>query len=110
MKNVSVDTEEAFKSLWMTNDLNGSEDFKVSDKLYNLVGEELIKFRESLMAERSPKTLDELVKKIIPPKGGLILESFSVYPKFSRKVQNQVLGIFILEKAEDNFWHLFWEV
>ena len=41
---------------------------------------------------------------------GLAVSELEQEMTTARKVQNQVLGIFILEKAEDNFWHLFWEV
>ena len=71
-KRVSVDTVKAFKSLFVTNALNGDDDLHVSDRIYPLVGEELKKFKEKLMTEESPKDLDGLVKKIIPPKGNII--------------------------------------
>ena len=35
---LDVDTERKFKSLFVTNALDGSEDYLVSDKLYVLVG------------------------------------------------------------------------
>ena len=35
---LDVDTEREFKSLFVTNALDGSEDYLVSDKLYALVG------------------------------------------------------------------------
>ena len=44
-KNLNIDTEQAFKSLFITNDLNGSEDCLVSDRIYRIVGEEMVKFR-----------------------------------------------------------------
>ena len=66
---VTVNTENAFKSLFLTNFLDGSKDFKVLDKLYKLVGSSMVEFRAKLMETRSPKTLQEQVRSIIPPKG-----------------------------------------
>ena len=69
MKSVSVDNEKAFKSLFITNKLDGSEDYEVSDKIMDLVGTPFKEFREKLMKEKSPRNLQELFKKITPPKG-----------------------------------------
>ena len=68
-KNISLDNVEAFKNLFFTNALDGSEDYKVSDKIWKLVGNEMKIFRDKLMTESSPKNLDDLLKKITPPKG-----------------------------------------
>ena len=68
-KRVDFDKERAFKSLFVTNALNGEEDYLVSDRIYSLVGDEVKKFRDELMTERNLKNVDELMKKIIPPKG-----------------------------------------
>ena len=64
-----VDTEREFKSLFVTNPWDGSEDYLVSDKLYALVGNEMVKFRTELMTSRPAKTLKEVIRKLIPPKG-----------------------------------------
>ena len=64
-----IDFSNCFKSLWLTNKLDGSEDFLVTDKIMELVGRELIVYRESLMKKESPKTLKQLLAKITPPKG-----------------------------------------
>ena len=53
----------------MTNKFDGSEDYLVSDRLYELVGQEMLEFRNSLMAEERPKNLQALIKTITPPKG-----------------------------------------
>ena len=47
LESVKVDVEKAFKSLFVTNALDGSEDFLVSDKIFELVGPEILKFREN---------------------------------------------------------------
>ena len=64
-----VDTKMAFKRLFVTNALDGSEDHLVSDKVFQLVGNEIKKFRETLMQEKAPKDLKEMLKTITPPKG-----------------------------------------
>ena len=66
---LDVDTEKEFKSLFVTNALDGSEDYLVSDKLYTLVGNDMVRFRKELMSSRPIKTLKEVIKKLIPPKG-----------------------------------------
>ena len=63
---LQIDTEKEFKSLFVTDALVGSEDYLVSDKLYALIGEEMLNFRKYLMFI---KTLKEVVRKLIPPKG-----------------------------------------
>ena len=66
---LDVDTEREFKSLFVTNALDGLEDYLVSDKLYALVGNEMVKFRTELMTSHPAKTLKEVIRKLIPPKG-----------------------------------------
>ena len=66
---LDVDSEREFKSLFVTNALDGSEDYLVSDKLYALVGNEMVKFRTELTTSRPAKTLNEVIWKLIPPKG-----------------------------------------
>ena len=65
---LDVDTEREFKSLFVTNALDGSEEYLASDKLYALVGNEMVKFRTELMTSRPAKTLKEVIQKLIPPK------------------------------------------
>ena len=64
-----VDVADRFKALWVTNNLDGSEDFLVSQKIIDLVGPELIEYRKKLMGQESPKTLRQLLRKLTPPKG-----------------------------------------
>ena len=66
---VNIDTQIVFKSLFVTNSLDGTEDYLVSNKLYSLVGPTMLEFRKKLMKSKSPKKLSELLKMIIPPKG-----------------------------------------
>ena len=62
------DYAKEFKSLWVTNALDGSEDYLVFGRLYKLVGTRMIDFRNQLMKTASPKNLNQLLKKITPPK------------------------------------------
>ena len=55
MEKVSFDKEKAFKSLFLTNSLNGSEDFMVSDRIFSLIGQNIKKIWEKLMNEPCPK-------------------------------------------------------
>jgi hypothetical protein len=52
-----TDFSERFKSIWITNKLDGSEDYKVSSKLMDMVGNELKEFRKELLAKQSPKNI-----------------------------------------------------
>ena len=70
IKSVNIDCADGFKSLFVTNNFDGSEDFLVSDKIYNLVSTEMVKLREDLLNSVPPKNVKELMKTITPPKGG----------------------------------------
>ena len=67
-KSVDIDVSKGFKSLFVTNKFDGSEDFMVSDAVLDLVGEAMVEFRERLL-KTTPKTFKELMKTITPPKG-----------------------------------------
>ena len=64
-----VDVESRYKALWLTNALDGTEDSFVSDKIFQLVGHDLMGYREKLMNSKCPPNLKSLIKKITPPKG-----------------------------------------
>ena len=66
---LEIDTKREFKSLFVTNALDGSEDYLVSDKLFALIGDEIIDFRKELMSQNSVKILKEVIGNLIPPKG-----------------------------------------
>ena len=67
-KSVDIDVSKGFKSLFVTNKFDGSEDFMVSDAVLDLVGEAMVEFRERLLKTTPPKTIKELMKTITPPK------------------------------------------
>ena len=59
---LEINFAHRYKALWVTNALDGSEDQLVSDRLYQLVGSDLLKFREELMKSSSPQNLKALMK------------------------------------------------
>ena len=63
------DYAKEFKCLWITNALDGSEDYLLSERVYKLVGTRMIDFRNQLMKTASPKNRKQLLKMITPPKG-----------------------------------------
>ena len=68
-KDVKIDVKSAFKSVLVTNALEGSEDYLVSDKIFCFVGESMTSFRTEMIAKSPPKTFKELINSMIPPKG-----------------------------------------
>ena len=44
-KDVAIDESSAFKSVRVTNSLNGSKDFLISDKILSISGETMRSFR-----------------------------------------------------------------
>ena len=59
---------EVFKQLFITNKLDGSEDL-VRDTLFDLIGRDMVEFREKSMEPRTPDTIQAVIKNIILPKG-----------------------------------------
>ena len=41
----------------------------MSDKLMNLIGSKMVEFRNELLKSKVPNSLQEVVRKLIPPKG-----------------------------------------
>ena len=68
-KAVELDANTAFKSVWVTNCLDGSEDYLVNDKIFALVGDSMRQFRNEMTAKPPPKTIKEVIRSLIPPKG-----------------------------------------
>ena len=46
---ITTNFSQVFKKLFVTNKLDGSEDYLVSDKLFSLIGNEIKDFRDSLL-------------------------------------------------------------
>ena len=53
----------------MTNALDGSEDYLVSDKLFARIRDKMVDFRKELMSQNFVKTLEEIIRNLISPKG-----------------------------------------
>ena len=68
-RKVDVSFTEVFKELFVTNKLDGSEDYLVSDKLFALVGNEMKEFRKKLMESPPRDKIQKVINSIIPPKG-----------------------------------------
>ena len=68
-KSLEINVESCFEALWVTNALDGTEDYLVSERVMLLVGNKMKVFRNDLMKKKSPKNLKELLKLITPPKG-----------------------------------------
>ena len=64
-----IDKREAFISNMMLLPFDGSLDHQASRRLWDLVGEEMLAFRDELLASPAPKTFKDLRKQIIPPEG-----------------------------------------
>ena len=68
-KAIALDSNVAFKSVWVTNSLDGSEDYLVSDKIFGLAGDSMRQFGNEMTAKPPPKTVQEVIRSLIPPKG-----------------------------------------
>ena len=66
---ITTDFSQVFKKLFVTNKLDGSEDYLVSDKLFVIIGSEMKDFRDSLVKSDVPNNLQGIAKQLIPPKG-----------------------------------------
>ena len=64
-----IDNGQTFKSNMMTLAFDGSEDHLASKKLMNLVGKEMLIFREQSLKSTAPVTIKELHSKITKPEG-----------------------------------------
>ena len=68
-KAIALDTSATFKSVWVTNSLDGSVDYLVGDKIFGLAGDSMKQFRNEMTAKPPPKTIKEVIHLLIPPKG-----------------------------------------
>ena len=66
---LNINTLQALKSNFILNAFDGSEDFMVRDALFELVGREMLAFREELQQQPVPNNIKELTDMITPPKG-----------------------------------------
>ena len=56
MMSVLLQAKREFKSLFVTKALDGSEDYIVSNKLFALIGDEMIDFWKEMMSQNFVKT------------------------------------------------------
>ena len=80
-RSLKIEFASRFKTLWVKNALDGSEDHLVPDRVYSLAVKELIVFLNDLLEKPSPKSLKELMKMITPPKGAK--------PNFDKSLENK---------------------
>ena len=64
-----IDCEDVYNKIMMTLAFDSSEDHLASKKIMDLVGKEMIAFREELIKSKQPKDLRGLKKQIAPPEG-----------------------------------------
>ena len=60
-KTLEIDTKRDFKSPFVTNALDGSEDYLVSHKLFALIGDEMADFQKELISQILLKLLKKLL-------------------------------------------------
>ena len=65
-KTLEIDTKTEFKSLFVTRIRRVRRLYYV---LFALIGDEMVDFRKELISQNSVKTLKEVIRNIIPPKG-----------------------------------------
>ena len=68
----ATDFSQVFKKLFVTNKLDGSEDYLVSDKLFSIIGSAMNDFGDCLIKSNILNNLQGVVKQLIPPKGNKI--------------------------------------
>ena len=88
-KSLQIFFSNRFKALWVTNSLDGNEDYLVSEHVYKLVSQELIVFRNKFVKRRSLKLIKELGELITPPKdSNQILTKMLLFMFLQMKVTN----------------------
>ena len=66
---VKLDTSTALKHNFILKALDGSEDYMVTDRLMELVAEEIKDFRTQLLTSEAPNKIEQLIKTITPQEG-----------------------------------------
>ena len=65
----NVNNEFVFKTNMITLALDGSEDHLVSRKLMDLIGKEMLEFKDNLLSSKPAATLKELRAQMVKPEG-----------------------------------------
>ena len=58
-----------FKKLFVTNNFDGTEDYLVLEKLFKLIGDNMLEYCRQLLNLPVPKNLQSFMKQITPLKG-----------------------------------------
>ena len=66
---LKIDAANRFKALCITNVLDVSKDYLVSERIIALLNSHLKEFGKELMEKESPKSLKQLLRLINPAKG-----------------------------------------
>ena len=77
---LTVDPVLALKNNFVLNKLDGSEDYLVYNRLFEIVGREMLEFRAEMTKKPPPATLSALLATITPPKGVRIKQSAKDVP------------------------------
>ena len=68
-KETDVDFNAVFKKGFVTNEVDRSEDFLVSDNFFSLIVDDVLEYRTQLLNSDVPANLQTIAKRLIPPKG-----------------------------------------
>ena len=68
-KETDVDFNAVFKKGFVTNEVDLSEDFLVSDTFFSLIVDDVLEYRRQLLNSDVPAKLQTIAKRLIPPKG-----------------------------------------
>ena len=63
-----MDDNSSFKPVRVTNALDGSKDYLVSDKIFNIFVETMRNFSSDMTQKSPPNTIKQVIISIIPPK------------------------------------------
>ena len=65
---LNVDHTRVFKTSFVTNSLDGTKDYLVSDRLFKFIGDSMVSFQKNLIESEISASLAAVVEKLIPPK------------------------------------------
>ena len=69
LESLDFDVTKALKENFIANALDGSEDIMVRDKIFSLVGEDIIRFRQELLNTPVTRLMRDMLASITPPEG-----------------------------------------
>ena len=92
-RSLNIDLSKSFKKLWITNALDNSKDYLVSDRIMWLVDEQMKTFQKELIAAPAAETMKDL-HKLSPRKHVAAFEQL----KF-KQIANGSAGNYIFKVA-----------